>query len=92
MLVGQKLGIRWLAGPVLAFVTKYPRAECDLFPGDLTVISIIEWRELAFHEPGATRAMLSQDYNWLRLEAELDDWDGSIVKRAVATLDAAIQA
>jgi hypothetical protein len=87
MLVGQRLGLQWLAKPVTRFVIEYPQAECDLYSGDLTVIALVVWRDLANFTPEATHRMLAQDYEWLRREASEDDWDKSILKQAVAALD-----
>lgn len=89
MLVGQRLGLQWLAGPVTRFVAEYPQAECDLYPGDLTVIALVVWRDIAGFAPEATEHMLAQDYEWLRREANRDDWGGSILKKAIAALDEA---
>ncbi|KQN82396.1 hypothetical protein ASE90_12105 [Sphingomonas sp. Leaf67] len=87
MLVGQRLGLRWLARPVTIFVKRHPLAECDLYSGDLTVIALVVWRDLATYAPNATRRMLAQDYEWLRREADDDRWAGSILKQAVVALD-----
>jgi hypothetical protein len=87
MLVGQRLGLRWLAHPVAIFAERYPQAECDLYPGDLTVIALVGWRDLAAYAPDATRRMLAQDYGWLRREADDDQWAASILKQAVVALD-----
>jgi hypothetical protein len=89
MLVGQRLGLQWLAHPVATFAERYPQAECDLYPGDLTVIALVVWRDLATYAPEATRRMLAQDYGWLRREADDDQWAGSILKQAVVALDGA---
>jgi len=89
MLVGQRLGLQWLADPVTRFVVDYPQAECDLYPGDMTVIALIVWRDLATYAQEGTRSMLAQDYEWLRREARQVDWHESIVKQAIAALDAA---
>lgn len=87
MLVGQRLGLQWLAAPVTRFVIEYPQAECDLYPGDLTVIALVVWRDLATFAPEATRQMLAQQYEWLRQQANEENWDGSILKQAVVALD-----
>jgi hypothetical protein len=92
MLVGQRLGLRWLARPVATFVARYPQAECDLFPGDLTVNALLAWRDLAAFAPDATRAMLDGDFKWLRLQAKEDTGADSILKLAVLALDNAASA
>ena len=91
LLVGQRLGLRWLAHPVTTFVVRYPQAECDLYAGDLTVISLVVWRDLAAVAPEATSLMLARDYGWLRREADEDQWSGSILKQAVAALDSVLE-
>lgn len=90
MLVGQRLALRWLAHPVATFAVKYPEAECDLYPGDLTVAAIIAWRDLVAVAPEATCLMLAANYDWLRREADADRWADSILKQAVSALDAAM--
>lgn len=79
LLVGQRFGLQWLARPVMTFAARYPQAECDLYPGDLTVAALVAWRDLAAVEPEAIRFMLAGDYGWLRREAEEDRWAGSIL-------------
>lgn len=91
MLVGQRLALEWLARPVTAFAIRYPRVECDLYPGDLTVISLVVWRDLMTFAPDGARQMLAQDYEWLRREADEEEWSGSILKQAVAALDDALK-
>ncbi len=91
MLVGQRLGLRWLARPVATFAIRYPQAECDLYPGDLTVIALIGWRDLATFAPEETRLLLAGDYGWLRREADEDQWADSILKQAVCALDGAAE-
>jgi hypothetical protein len=84
MLVGQSVGLRWLARPVTTFTVKHPQAECDLYPGDMTVIARVAWRDLATYVPKATRLMLAATYDGLRREADEDQWAGSILKQAVS--------
>jgi len=73
----------------VTFAVRYPQAECDLYPGDLTVIALVIWRDLAIFAPDAAQLLLSQDYTWLRREADEDQWTGSILKKAVSALDGA---
>jgi hypothetical protein len=87
MLVGQRLGLNWLARPVATFAVRFPRAECDLYPGDLTAIALVVWRDLAAFAPEETRRLLAGNYEWLRREAEEDEWAGSILTQAVRALD-----
>lgn len=91
MLVGQRLGLQWLARPVAMFAVRYPQAQCDLYPGDLTTIALVVWRDLAAFAPEAISLMLAGDYDWLRREANEDQWAGSILKQAVSVLDGAAE-
>ena len=86
VLVGQRFGLEWLAKPVAAFVTRFPKAECDLYPGDLSVASLIAWRDFVRYAPAEAEEMLATDFKWLVREAEEDEWEGSILKQAVAEL------
>ncbi|WP_157105699.1 hypothetical protein [Sphingomonas sp. TDK1] len=92
MLVGQRLGLRWLALPVATFAARYPQAECDLYPGDLTVSALLAWRDLVVFAPDATRVMLKCDFGWLRNQAQEDVSAGSILAHAVQALDGAARA
>jgi hypothetical protein len=65
MLVGQRFGLKWLAAPVATFVALYPQAECDLYPGDLSINALIVWREIFEHAPDEARSMLSADFSWI---------------------------
>lgn len=91
LLVGQGLGLQWLAHPVTTFSGHYPQAECDLYPGDLTVAALIVWRDLEAYAPKATAEMLAGDYSWLRQEADEDQWSSSILRQAVAALNSALE-
>lgn len=91
MLVGQRLGLRWLARPVATFAMRYPQAECDLYPGDLTVIALVVWRDLVAFAPEETHLLLERDYGWLRREADEEKWARSILKQAVCALDGAAE-
>lgn len=83
VLVGQELGLKWIAPAVAHFVTAHPQAECDLYPGDLTVVTLIAARHFVeFARPEAER-MLEQDYNWLT-EAFADDPTSSLLRDALA--------
>ncbi|HVH49644.1 MAG TPA: hypothetical protein VM760_07185 [Sphingomicrobium sp.] len=87
MLVGQRLGLPWLAAPVATFVARYPQAECDLYPGDLTTAALIEWSEMARYAPSETAVMLASNFDWLRREADEEVGRHGIMKQAVAALD-----
>jgi hypothetical protein len=87
MLMGQRLGLPWLARAVTTFVTRYPKAECDLYPGDLTMNAVIAWRDLASYAPEETSKMLALNFDWVRREAENEGRHG-IARQAVAALDA----
>jgi hypothetical protein len=64
-LVGQRFGLKWLAGPVATFVALYPQAEYDLYPGDLSINTLIAWREIFEHAYDEARSMLSADFSWI---------------------------
>ncbi|EXS70422.1 hypothetical protein [Sphingobium sp. Ant17] len=65
MLVGQRLGLRWLAAPIAEFVALYPSAECDLYPGDLAVNALIAGKDILEYAPNEAAAMFAADFSWL---------------------------
>ncbi len=69
MLAGQRMAVAWLAKAIALFVARYPDAECDLYPGDLTENALSAWRELHAHAPAETRTMLAADFAFLVEEA-----------------------
>lgn len=86
MLVGQRFGLRWLARPVAVFVSRYPFAECDLYPGDLSVNALRAWRDFDMYAPKETALMIGTDFVALEKEASDDDDARSIVREAIAAL------
>ena len=52
-LVGQRMALEWLAGPVLDFVRRYPAADDGCYPGHM--ISAVLNAEALFREHAAAR-------------------------------------
>lgn len=88
VLVGQGRGLRWIGGHAAAFVARYPEAECDYFPGDLTMAALRSWRELLRIAPDETRAMLEADMDWLIQTALTEVPRGLATEAARALADA----
>jgi len=65
LLVGQQIGLRWLAKPVAAFCAQHSQAQCDIFPGDLTINALRAWETFLEYAPNETRKMISADLSWL---------------------------
>lgn len=87
LLVGQQIGLRWLAKPVAAFCATHSLVQCDLFPGDLTVSALKAWKTLFEFAPAETRLMISADLNWIAEDvAETGD---PFFKEALENLSAA---
>ena len=85
VLVGQKFGLEWLARPVALFVAGHPRAECDLYPGDLTRMTLGAAAEMLRYAPTETRTMLATDFGWMA-ETFFFDPDGSLLRESEALL------
>lgn len=85
VLVGQKFGLEWLARPVALFVAGHPRAECDLYPGDLTRATLAAAEEMLQHAPIETRAMLATDFGWMA-DTFAFDTDKSLLEESKALL------
>lgn len=88
MLMGQRFGIEWLAAAIAVFVARYPHAECDLYPGDLSVNALIGWRDLHRHTPSEVTQMLKADFRWLDVELAKDLSD-NLMRKAWSSLEAA---
>jgi hypothetical protein len=81
MLVGQRIGLRWLAAPVAEFVALHPSAECDLYPGDLAVNALIAGKDILEHAPHEATAMFAADFSWLESEIAKNPSD-DLLRRA----------
>lgn len=87
LLVGQGVGLQWLAKPVASFCAQHPRGQCDIFPGDLTVNALRYWRIFLSLAPRETKVMISADLEWLADDvAETND---PLFKEALQGLNAA---
>lgn len=88
VLVGQKLGLRWLAAPVSSFLHQNPRAECDLYPGDLMCAALHAHDQFLLFAPREMRAVLSDDFEWME-EEFASDRDGGMLREAMDDLKSA---
>ena len=73
VLVGQQFGLPWLAAGVATFVLLHPRAETELYPGDLTAMALSAHAALLEFAPTETKAMLQADFNWMEQTYAFDD-------------------
>jgi hypothetical protein len=92
MLVGQRFGLKWLAAPVATFVALYPQAECDLYPGDLSINALIVWREIFEHAPDEARSMLSADFSWIDDNIAADSKDSLSAEAKAGLLEGRMHA
>ncbi|WP_296597426.1 contact-dependent growth inhibition system immunity protein [Phenylobacterium sp.] len=88
VLVGQKFGLQWLAAPVAVFLSGHPRAECDLYPGDLMCMALKAHVELLRFAPVETRKLLGVDFSWMAEEFSFDP-DGTLLREATDDLTTA---
>jgi hypothetical protein len=85
VLVGQQFGLQWLAAPVAVFLSGHPRAECDLYPGDLMCVALRAHAELLRFAPVQTRALLGADFSGMAEEFAFDP-DGTVLREATDDL------
>lgn len=85
VLVGQRLGLKWLAAPVAVFLSAHPRAECDLYPGDLMCAALRAHVEMLRFAPAQTGALLGADFSWMT-DAFRFDPDGTLLREATDQL------
>jgi hypothetical protein len=88
VLVGQKFGLRWLASPVAEFLIQHPRAECDLYPGDLICGALRAHREFLEFAPDNARALFAGDLAWMEATFAFDP-DGRLYLEAIEDLASA---
>jgi hypothetical protein len=85
VLVGQRFGLQWLAAPVAVFLSGHPRAECDLYPGDLMCMALRANAELLRFAPVETRALLGAEFSWMAEEFAFDP-GGTLLREATDDL------
>jgi len=88
VLVGQMLGLPWLAKPVAMFLHQHPRAECDLYPGDLMSAALRAHQHFSRFAPTEMQAVLSGDFGWMTEEFAFDR-DGLLLREAMDDLTSA---
>jgi len=62
VLVSQRFGLRWLAKPVALFLQQHPRAECDLYTGDLMCAALRAYDDFLRFAPSEMRTVLGADF------------------------------
>jgi len=87
LLVSQKTGLEWLAESVARFCMLYPQAECDIFPGDLTINALLAWECLYKFAPTATTQFIGGDFTWLIDQAS--EGQDALLEEALRGLEAA---
>lgn len=87
-LVGQRFGLRWLAQPVAEVLQRHPRAECDLYPGDLMCAALRAYDDFLRFAPSEMLKVLSGDFEWMVQEFSFDS-EGQLLREAIADLQRA---
>lgn len=85
LLLGQKMGLRWLTLPIISFVKLYRNARITNYEGEMAALVLRAARD--FDEFGGSefRAWLKQDFAWLD---DVFNWDEQLLrdqKKALAT-------
>ncbi len=83
MLVGQKMGLEWIAEPVGQFIQNHPSADIDFYPGDLTLAALRAFDKIAAHSERAASLIRNADYSWI--ETELD-FEPTLVGEALSLI------
>ena len=81
MLTSQKFGLRWIAFPVAIFVNLHPSAEVTFYPGDLTMMALKAFDEIAEASPEGAELIRSTDFSWM---ADEYDFSAELVEDARA--------
>ena len=85
-LLSQRMGIHWLATPILGFNVLYPAATITNYPGEMVLLSLRAATDLLAAAPDTFRNWLSGDFDWF---AEVFGWDKRLLGEAEAALGSA---
>lgn len=77
MLTSQKFGLQWIALPVAVFVSLHAKAEITFYPGDMTMMALKAFDEIAAASPEGAALIRNTDFSWMAEEydfsVELND-------------------
>ncbi|MCF8505961.1 MAG: hypothetical protein K9G59_13710 [Caulobacter sp.] len=73
LLLGQDMGLAWLARPICSLVRKAPTAEVTHYPGDLALGAFRQFERLFVADPIAATAMLDTGDDWMSVAFAFDD-------------------
>jgi hypothetical protein len=79
MLTSQKCGLRWIALTIAIFVHLHPKAEITFYPGDLTMMALEAFGEIAAASPEGAALIRDADYSWM---AEEYDFSAELIDNA----------
>jgi hypothetical protein len=65
MLVGQKMGLRWISGAVAEFVDRHPTIEITHYAGELAMLALYALPDIEASDPAAAAHLRSLDYSWM---------------------------
>ena len=83
MLVGQELGMEWLAAPVATFLITSPHAQFRFYPGDLANAALKAHSQMLKYAQTETKLWLAQDFGWM---AESYAFAGDVLAEAQGAL------
>jgi hypothetical protein len=72
LLLGQGMGLKWLALPICELLTMRPDVEVTFYPGDLAHAALGKFRELLAFAPEQARLLLEDDFSWIDAQREID--------------------
>jgi hypothetical protein len=64
-LLVQKMGLDWLAKPIVIFVRRYPDSDCGYYPGDMMANMLRAADDFVRHAQPEFGEWLAQDLFWL---------------------------
>lgn len=72
LLLGQSMGLKWLALPVCELLAMRPDVEVSFHPGDLAKTALRGFQELLACAPEQARLLLEDDFSWIDAQREID--------------------
>ena len=85
LLLGQRMGLEWLARPILEFITAYPDAPITNYEGEMVALALQAAKEINRYAPDEFRRWLNHDVGWID---DVFDWDDELhrdVSRSLAS-------
>jgi hypothetical protein len=99
LLVGQQMGLPWLAPIACGIASRHPNATVTFYPGDLTLVVLRAFPAILVLDPLGAAAVARADRSWIDRMREVDAEIGAssaeeaaiLADRALASVERGVQ-